>query len=193
MATNQVIRLTPLSMKTRISIGYRNSCQELIVDDGTKGEARKVLASMTLFEGTRAWMLTDLRLSQYRVPSQYSGGLSADAVSAHYKPENEAEAARVRELLREYTEDVDGFHWTTFDGLVRGTPRLESAHMRNLSRVGFFSRAEGRAYLQDVQAWWAKFDGQGEWRLPNPHRQMSESELRFALRYPDLAGNLASV
>lgn len=176
-------------MKTRLSYTCRNSVIELLLDDAKRSgpEDRQVLASMTLFEGTGAWMLVDLRLARHRMPSAYSGGVRAEDVHAFIAPASEEEAQRIRSMLREYREDEEGIHWSTFDGLVRGKPRENCGWAARNNHVGYFTRKEGLAYLQEAQAWWAAYEGDFEGaRLANPNRQPSESMVRFALAYPEL-------
>ena len=174
-------------MKTRIVRTHRNRCINLVVDDGAKGKDRKVLASMTLFEGTGAWMLVDVRLHRYSRPSAYSGSLLADDVHAHFKPDNAEQAALVRSLLREYTEDDEGLHWSTYEGLVRGTPRVNCGWQASCNHIGYFTQREGLAYLETAQAWWAAFEGDfGDAKIDNPHRQPSETQIRSELMLRDL-------
>ena len=106
------------------------------------------------------------------MPSAYSGGLSASDVTSHYKPENEAEAAQVRAMLREFTEDAEGLTWSTYEGLVRGKPHLGSGYLERMNNVGFFSKKEGLEHLEQLQAWWSTYEGPlGAAKVPNPHRQ----------------------
>lgn len=169
-------------MKSVLSYTCKNRVIELVLGENPKSSDRKVVASMTLFEGLGAWVLVDLRLARHRMPSPYSGGLPAEAIHAHVQPESDAEARLVRSLLREYWEDEDGIHWCTFDGLVRGPRRLDSHVDEALRQVGFFSRKEGLAYLKEVQLWWAAFEGElRAARLANPNAQASEMQVSAAL------------
>jgi hypothetical protein len=162
-------------MKTRI-ISHRNSCYELIVDNG-KNAPRQVLASMTLFEGTGAWMLTDIRLDPYETAHECSGGLSSDDISARYKPKDEKEAALVRSILHTYTEDEAGIRWSTYAGLVIGTPR-DGAGLSKKNHIGYFTRDEGRAHLKELQAWWAAYEGDPDLaKIENPLLQPSSSRV----------------
>ena len=159
-------------MKTRIIRRY-GSVTELIIDNGKKGP-RLVLASMTHAHRTGAWHLTDIRLHPHRQPSEFSGELRADDAAAHYKPKSKKEAAIVRSLLREYRERDGYIIWSTFAGLVKGTPR-DHILLTDNNDLGYFSRAEGLAKLAEIQAWWATYDGPLESaKLPNPHLQPSE-------------------
>lgn len=168
-------------MKTRI-ISHRNSCYELIVDNGQAGE-RKVLASMTLFEGTRSWMLTDIRLDPYQTAHEYSGGLSSDDISARYTPDSEDEAAIVRSLLHTYTEAEGTIRWSTYAGLVIGTPR-EGTWLSKKNHIGYFTREEGWAHLKQLQDWWSDYDGDPDTaKIPNPRLQPSASMVLSALTW----------
>jgi hypothetical protein len=159
-------------MKTRIS-RPEGSHIELIVDNGQKGP-RLVLASLTHVHGTGAWMMTDVRLHPHRTPSEYSGGLKGDDVASRYQPENKKEAAIVRSLLREYREEGGNIIWSTFAGLVKGTPR-DHILLKDNNDVGYFTRAEGLAKLNEVQAWWEAYEGPLEAaKLPNPLLQPTE-------------------
>lgn len=165
-------------MKTRIGYACRNSVIELLIDDGTKGPDRKVLASMTLFEGTGAWMMMDIRLARYRKPSAYSGSLIADDIRTTFKPDSAEDAERVKSWLREYTEDELGIHWSTYEGLVRGQPRDGALWIARNNHIGFFSRKEGLAHLKEIQAWWTDYEGDSEdAKLDNPLRQLSLTEV----------------
>lgn len=162
-------------MKTRISRPYA-SCVEVIVDNGKKGE-RLVLASMTLVHNCRAWMLTDIRLHPHREPSEYSGGLRADDVCARHKPESAEEAAFVRSMLREYREERGYILWSTFAGLVKGSPR-DHILLRDGNDIGYFSKSEGMAKLEEIQAWWESYAGPMDAaKLPNPFLQPSQMEV----------------
>ena len=172
-------------MKTRI-ISHRNSCYELIVDNGTKGSKRLVLASMTLFEGTGAWMLTDIRLNPHRSPDEYSGGLYSDDISSRLKPVDAAEAAQVKAYLHTYTEDENGLRWSTYAGLVRGAPRDDTWLQRD-NHIGYFTRDEGLAHLRGLQPWWEGYEGPLEdAKIPNPWLQPSCWEIRSEIRYAQL-------
>ncbi len=165
-------------MKTRIS-SQRNSVYEVLIDDGTKRANRRVLASMSLFEGTGLWMVTDIRLHRTREPSAYSGGLFSDDIHCSIKPKNAEEAKRVRAALREFYEEEDGtLTWSTFEGLVKG-PRQDSAQSmiwspNSHNGIGYFSKSEGLAYLASVQEWWATYEGDPcDAKIDNPNRQPS--------------------
>lgn len=169
-------------MKTRIS-SDRNKYYELIIDEGRKKNVeRRVLAAMTLFEGTGAWMLKDIRLSPYEGAHRYSGGLYSDDITCRIKPETEAEAAFYRSKLHTFTEDENGFKWSTYSGLVVGTPREDSWISRN-NHVGFFTRAEGLAYLRSLQPWWDEVRGNPDRaKIPNPKLQPSSTILHSEWR-----------
>lgn len=173
-------------MKTKIARTNHNQRIELVVDEGQKRikkEDRKILAAMTLFHGTGAWMMTDIRLHQHRRPSAYSGSLFADDIHAHFKPATEQEAVVVRVLLREFREDAEGFHWSSYEGLVRGTPRHDSIALASGNHVGYFTRVEGLAYLEEVQAWWDAFEGDfKDAKIDNPHRQLSASQVMWKMQ-----------
>lgn len=169
-------------MKTRI-ISRRNTCYELIVSNGDTLDNKQVLASMVLFESTGCWMLTDIRLHQHKEPSAYSGSLSNSDISCQYKPDDESEAEFVKGLLREYTINTDGsISWSSFEGLVRGDKRpcCWSSNFHN--GIGYFSRAEGYAYLKKLQEFWAGCEEDpSKVKIPNPHRQPTDSVVRFML------------
>lgn len=168
-------------MRTRIS-SRRNSMYELVIDDGTTGDERKVLAGMTLFEGTGLWMLTDIRLHQHRTPSSYSGGLFSDDMSCHFEPQHDEESRFVQGLLREFTVDEDGeINWSSFEGLVRG-PRQGECSWSDTGHngIGYFSKAEGLAYLTEVQKFWDAYEGgPADAKIENPHRQLTQSDVWF--------------
>lgn len=176
-------------MKTKIVGIHRNRGYELVLENDATDAGRRVLASMTLFEGTGAWMLTDIRLHPHRQPSKYSGSLNASDVTSHYKPESEQAAVIARSLLREFVEDSEGIRWSTYQGLVRGTPRVGSSYLERLNHVGFFSREEGLQHLRELQAWWAEYEGDlADAKVPNPHFQISEMYL-FARVDKELNGS----
>ncbi len=171
-------------MKTRITRTHRNTCIELQIDHGSPAKNKRdplALASMTHFEGTSAWMLTDIRLHKTRTPSKYSGGLFSDDVSACFTPKTKAEAVFVRSLLREYTEEDGMFRWSTYEGLVRGTPR-QGVLLETNNHIGYFTREDGLAYLKNVQAWWETYEGNpAAAKVDNPHRQPGESLVTMLL------------
>lgn len=182
-------------MKTRISC-LRNQAYELVVDDGKKDKERRVLAGMTLFEGTGLWMLTDIRLHRYRQPSAYSGGLFADDVSCYYKPKDDDELKLVRGLLREFTVDQEGaIYWSSFEGLVRGPRRGGTWSRTDHNGIGYFSKAEGMAYLKEIQKFWDVFEGDpAAAKIENPNLQPSETQVSFKVffaRHPNLGPELA--
>ena len=163
-------------MKTRISHFHRGRRIELIVDDGTKGMERKVLASMSHMEATGAWMRTDIRLHRHQRPSAFSGGLSGTDVYCSITPANEDEARYVRSLLRDFVEENGVIRWSTFEGLVKGTPREGGVFLADINHVGFFTKKEGLAYLAEVQTWWTSFEGSfADAKIDNPNRQLSET------------------
>lgn len=165
-------------MKTRIA-NRRNTHYELVIDDGSKGDDLKVLAGMTLFEGTGCWMLTDIRLHQHRTPSPYSGDLLGDDVSSHFKPKDAEESAFVQSLLREFLIEADGsIHWSTFEGLVRGQPRSCSWSKSSHNGIGYFSRAEGLARLKEIQKFWDAYEGDpADAKIDNPNRQPNAGQV----------------
>lgn len=163
-------------MKTRI-LSVRNRHYELVIDDGKAGADRRVLAGMTLYEGTRSWMLVDIRLHPFGTAHEYSGVAYADDIASRYLPESPEEADFVRSRLHTYTEDAEGIRWATFAGLVKGTPR-DSPWLARNNHVGYFSRAEGFAYLKELQGWWASFEGNPDKaKISNPWLQPSQTQL----------------
>lgn len=169
-------------MKTRI-ISRRNNCYELIVANAASFDNRQVLASMVLFESTGCWMLTDIRLHQHKAPSAYSGALSSSDISCRYSPADAAEAELVQGLLREYTLNEDGsISWSSFEGLVRGVKRPCCWSDNYHNGIGYFSRAEGYAYLKKLQEFWADCaEDPANVKIPNPHRQPTEAVVLFTL------------
>lgn len=163
-------------MRTRISC-WQNRCYELVIDDGAKGDKRKVLAAMTLFEGTGCWMLTDIRLHRSRTPSAYSGGLFSDDIHCYFKPKDPDESQFVDGLLRDYTVDKDGgIHWSSFEGLVRGKAVDRPPISDN--GVGYFSKKEGLEQLNRIQEFWDVYEGSPvAAKVDNPNRQPSEMEV----------------
>lgn len=158
-----------------------------IVDHETPRSEWDVVAAMTHYEGTGCWRVTDVRLSRARTPSPYAGDLNADVLCSSYKPESGAEAASVRQLLREYREEPDGsFLWCTFDGIVRGAPEVKGhrpAMWADFDQAGFFSRSDALATLREIQSFWATYTGpRNAARIPNPHRQPGEFEIGFLVR-----------
>lgn len=175
-------------MKTRIS-SRGNNCYELLVDEGPNCNDRKVLAGMTLFQGTGCWMLTDIRLHTHRTPSAYSGSLYADDISCNYKPKNEAESKLVQSFLREFTIEEDGsISWSSFEGLVRGHLRPCAWSRTYHNGIGYFTRAEGFAYLRELQKFWLDCDADPAIvKIENPHRQPNVSGIYWKLRLKEHA------
>lgn len=168
-------------MKTKIKYTCRNSQIELVLDNGA--EERQVVAGMTLFEGTGAWMLVDVRLHQYCIPHPYSGGLNSDWIQNEIRPKSDEEREFVKSQLREYEEHEDGsISWCPFEGVVKGTPRENSFLGRN-NHIGYFSKKEGLEYLKNAQEWWSKYEGPlAKAKIDNPNRQPTASDLRCDFR-----------
>ncbi|HMC44209.1 MAG TPA: hypothetical protein VKJ77_02670, partial [Caballeronia sp.] len=152
----------------------------LVLDDPeVVPRERGILAAMNCLEGTGCWRLVDLRLSQYRKPSRYSGDMSADVYHANIKPDSEREAVLVKSMLREYREDEDGtIRWCSFDGLVRGHPEVDGyrpVSYANFDQAGYFAYAEAFAQLEEIKRWWDVYEGDpAHARIENGHRQVAE-------------------
>lgn len=150
-----------------------------LVDAASDVVRPDVLAAMTCYEGADLWQVVDVRLSPRSRPSPYAGSLIADVLHASMTPESDAQADFIRANLREYIEDADGvFHWCTFDGIVRGSPRDPLPAWLAFDQAGFFSRSEGLEVLRQAQAFWQQFAGDpAKAKIDNPLLQPSESEL----------------
>lgn len=170
-------------MKTKIS-SQRGQYYELVVVEKVPANERRVLAAMTLFEGTGLWMVTDIRLHRHRRPSPYSGGLFADDIHCSYTAKNKRELAIAKGLLREYTEYGNGrLEWSTFEGLVKGPRQEEPTSFGNHNGIGYFSRTEGLDYLREVQAFWEQCSDDPEnVKIHNPYRQPSEMMLEAKIQ-----------
>lgn len=169
-------------MRTKI-IRQRNRYIALVIDDPKKkNDDKDVLAAMTLYEGTGCWRLVDVRLSKYRTPNPYAGGLMADDLRAYLKPDNAEDAEYIKSRLREFKEYEDGsIMWCSFDGIVKGSPSVKGYTPRvyaAFDQAGFFSQAEGLAKLQEIQLFWDNVpDLNYKWRIDNPHRQPTLSSI----------------
>ena len=130
---------------------------------------------------SRASTSSSTTSAKYRKVSPYSGGLFSDDIHSSYKPKNEDDSKFVQSLLREFTIDEDGIiHWSTFEGLVRGTP-AETPYCRN-NGVGYFTRAEGLAELKRIQAFWDQYEGDPDYaKVDNHHRQPSEMSISMKI------------
>ena len=168
------VRLIRDKNKRYITVAY---------DGGDADGGPFILASMTLHEGTGCWQVVDIRLSEHRKPSPYSGGLQADVLSANYKPENEAERELVKSMLREYIEQDDGaIVWCTYDGIVKGHDSVNGYRPVGASPAGYFSYQEALKLMCDIHLFWDGFTGDpATVRLDNPHRQPSMSEVHFRI------------
>lgn len=141
------------------------------------GGSKAVVASINGF-AEDAWIPKDLRLHEFEQPSQYSGSLRADDMLAHWQPESPEEADYVRSLLREYEEAPDGsITWCSFQGLVRGTPR-EGVFLSRQNQLGYHTKTEVMAWLEDVRAWWEGYTGEAsKAKIDNPDKQMTSSQM----------------
>lgn len=176
-------------MKTKIIHTHRNSCVELIIDEPVPGAERRVLAAMTLFEGTGAWMMTDVRLHQHMKVSRHSGSLRASDIHSFYEPKDEEQAKYLRSRLHTYSENEEGFHWSTYEGLILGTPR-EGDWISDKNHIGFFTKQEGLEKLKEIQAFWDDFEGDPDSvKIDNPLRQPSESAIMGELVLIDMGIN----
>ena len=149
---------------------------------------RNRVAELTEDEGTDCWQLVDIRLKAFPQLSKYGCSTGADDYHATFTPENEQQADRVKSMLRDFREDADGsIHWCTFNGIVRGHSEVNGyrpARYLDFDQAGFFSREEGLEKLQAIKRFWDAHTGSlAEARIDNPHRQPSESEVYFALRF----------
>lgn len=151
---------------------------------GNEYGSKVVVAAMTLFEGTGCWIVSDWRLSEYKVLSPYSASLNADDCCSRYKPKSPEERAFVIEHLREFTELPDGtLQWCTFDNFYRGQPNVKGyrPEWRSCHDSGYFGYADAFAKLKEIQAFWESFEGDPETaRIANPDRQWSESRMSMA-------------
>lgn len=167
----------------KATIRHEHQRIKLVIDDpNVPKDEQGVLAAMTLFEGTGCWHLVDVRLSLHKSINRYSGSGSAEDYHSSWEPKSPEEAELVKSLLREYREDSDGtIRWASFDGLVRGHPEVNGyrpVNYADFDQVGYFSYAEGLAYLKEAQTFWNGFEGDpNSVRIDNPHRQPSQSEL----------------
>jgi hypothetical protein len=165
------------------------------LEQGKLPRESNVLAAMTLYEGTGCWKLVDIRLSRHRNPSQYSGSLPADVLAAAVTPKTDTERDFVKANLREYREEPDGsITWCTFDGIVRGSPKVKGcAPVTYFDQAGYFSRADGLAILKLAQEEWESYpEGAGFPRLHNPNRQHHPMDLFSAFRMQDLVAKTLS-
>ncbi len=158
------------------------------LDSSEDPKKRNVLAAMTDYDGEDLWQLTDVRLSRYRMPSPYFGGLIADDLRATIMPTSDEHSEFVRSRLREFIEGQDGrLHWCTFDGIVRNEASTEKPRWVKLDQAGFFTKEEGLLRLREMQEFWVNFDGDpATVKILNPHSQPSESALNaewFALMW----------
>jgi len=134
-------------MKTRII--QSKGCIELIINQSHRLDIEKqVVAGMSLIEGSGLWVLTDIRLSKYRVPSRYGASIMADDLCASYRPESPAESIYVKSLLREYREQPDGeILWCSFNGIVRGVCDKYVNGLK-FNSSGYFSKVPRSSYCQ---------------------------------------------
>ena len=164
-------------MKTKISHSKRRI--ELVVDKGASGDQRKVLAAMTLFEGTGCWHLTDVRFTKYVKPNPYSGSVGADDYCASIQPENQAESDYIKSVLRECVElDSGEILWCTYHGIIKGHDSVNGyapPSWCNFAPEGYFAKNEALAHLTEAQAYWESQPDNiletDEWRLHNPLAQ----------------------
>lgn len=170
-------------MKTKIIYTNRNTCVELIIDEPVPREERRTLAAMSLFEGTGAWMMTDIRLAKYRAPSRYSGSIMADDVCTGFKPKNKDDAEYIRSRVKVLYEEDGVIYWCPFEGLVPGTPR-EGEFLETMNHVGYFTKQEGLAKLKEIQQFWDTYEGDpAKAKIPNPNRQPSFSDISAELSF----------
>lgn len=174
-------------MKTKL-IRSRGRIALILEEKGVTNDNSKVLAAMTLLEGTGCWRLVDVRLSKYKNLSVYSGSCMADDFCASYTPKTEEDMVKLKSWLRDYTVTDEGeVLWCTFDGIVKGNPsvnRYTPATWKGFDQAGYFSQLEGLKKLKEIKDFWDNREEIGvDWRLENPLRQISSSEvfLRFAL------------
>lgn len=176
-------------MKTRIR--HLRGRIQLVIDEGArKGD---VLASMDHWEGTLCWDLQDLRYSVHRTPNRY-GDCAAHHICASYRlAPGQALEDVTKHLARWYfNEATREVTWNPMNGQIKGQPEIKGSNPgfrgRAAAEGGYFSRADGLAWLKEAQAYWAT---QPEWsetcRIPNPHAQISETGLFFKVSHPELA------
>jgi hypothetical protein len=153
-----------------------------------------VVAAMSLFEGTGCWMVSDWRLSEYKVLSPYSASLNASDCCSRFIPKSPEERALVISLLREYDELADGaIVWCTFDNFYRGHPDVKGVRpgFRTCHQSGYFGYKEALAKLREIKSFWDTFEGDPETaRMENPNRQPSESSVTMALVIAAMDGRI---
>ena len=180
-------------MKTKISHSKRHI--ELVVDKGHSGDQLKVLAAMTLFEGTACWDLTDVRFTRYVEPNPYSGSVGADDYCASIQPKNQAESDYIKSILREYVELESGeILWCTYHGIIKGHDSINGytlSSWSNFAAAGYFARNEALLYLTEAQAFWESQPDNiletDEWRLHNPLAQPRLTDITSHLIFLEMA------
>ncbi len=154
---------------------------QLVIDD-KKTKEKSVLAELTEYEGTGCWRLEDIRLTKHHAISAYSLG-SAESYCSSYSPKDKDESEYIKSKLREYAElDSGEILWASFEGPVRGHPEVNNytpKRWANFDQVGYFDKKEGLEKLNEIKLFWdAKVEIGTDWRIDNPYRQPSESDIR---------------
>lgn len=167
----------------------------LVVDQpAEQGATPQVLAALTNMHDSACWYLVDIRLRKHPAANEFSGSGRAEDFQAHYRPETEAQRALIKAMVREYKELEDGtVIWCTYLGLVAGEKSVDGYTPVNREKFHpplYHSEERGLELLQDLRAFWERFEGRIEdSAIENPRGQPSESEVMHAVIRHQLAAD----
>lgn len=171
-------------MKTTLM--REKGCYLLIAGTDRTLDGRKVLAAMTLMEGTGCWMVTDIRLAKHRAVSAYSGSVNASDVRSQMMPKNDEEADFIKSLLREFTTLPDGtIEWCPFGNIIRGNKGVNGyipVKSMGYEPPIYHSKARASELLRDIRSFWNEYDEDPNLvKIPNPDGQPTETEISMKI------------
>lgn len=175
-------------MKTKVKRSKREI--QILVDRGDDSPD-EVLASLNEMADADCWFVIDIRLRDRPEAHEYSGSAMADDFCANITPRCPDERRFYLSKLREYKELEDGtIIWCTFGNMWRGDQSVDGYTPPSaLKPPLYMTFQKGLEAIHEIRSFWEAYDGLiKDAAIENPHRQLSESDLRhqwFIKQYHD--------